>query len=278
MPGARIRPGVRCWPDSAIRGKEPSPAVNMQPQIEALEALAAVDADLKELNEELDRERETLAGQRSHLDELDESLSRAHQSIEDMERMRNELMQEVRQMSLQVEKSREKLSRCRTEREANAAQREVEEIRKLYRDREVEIEKLVGLIDQARGDIEKTQTEHDELADELGKSQSSVESHLGEVEQRAKAKQDERKQYVAKVKPQLYRRYELVRKRKGTAIAYASDGTCSACHMLLPPMLFQQLRRGEDFGQCPSCNRILYFRADPPAAESSQADSQSSGP
>ncbi len=254
--------------------------MNIQTQIEALEALAVVDADLKELNEELDREREALAGQRSHLDELEESLSSAHSSIEDMERMRNELMQEVRQMSVQVEKSREKLSRCRTEREANAAQREVEELRKLYRDREIEIEKLVGLIDQARGDIEKTQSEYDELAKELGASQSSVETHLGEVERRAKSKQDERKQYVDKIKPQLYRRYELVRKRKGTAIAFASDGTCSACHMLLPPMLFQQLRRGEDFGQCPSCNRILYFRAEPPAAEesNSQADSQSSGP
>ena len=183
-------------------------------------------------------------------------------------------------MSVQVEKSREKLSRCRTEREANAAQREVEELRKLYRDREIEIEKLVGLIDQARGEIAKTQTEHDQLAEELGASQSSVESHLGDVEQRANAKQDERKQYIAKVKPQLYRRYELVRKRKGTAIAFASDGTCSECHMLLPPMLFQQLRRGEEFGQCPSCHRILYFRAEAPAAEesSSQADSQSSGP
>ena len=255
--------------------------MTIQPQIEALEALAAVDADLKELNEELDREREALAGQRSHLDELEASLARAQQSIEDMERMRNELMQEVRQMSVQVEKSREKLSRCRTEREANAAQREVEELRKLYRDREVEIEKLVGLIDEARGEVEKTQAEHEELSKELGASQSSVETHLGDVEQRAKAKQDERKQYIAKVKPQLYRRYELVRKRRGTAIAFASDGTCSECHMLLPPMLFQQLRRGEDFGQCPSCHRILYFRTEPPAtdsAESSQADSQSSGP
>ncbi len=255
--------------------------MNIQPQIEALEALAAVDADLKELNEELDREREALAGQRSHLDELEAALSRAQQSIDDMERMRNELMQEVRQMSVQVEKSREKLSRCRTEREANAAQREVEELRKLYRDREIEIEKLVGLIDEARGEVDKTQAEHDELAKELGASESSVESHLGDVEQRAKSKQDERKQHVAKVKPQLYRRYEMVRKRRGTAIAFALDGTCSECHMLLPPMLFQQLRRGEDFGQCPSCNRILYFRSEPPgpeSAESSQADSQSSGP
>ena len=28
-------------------------------------------------------------------------------------------------------------------------------------------------------------------------------------------------------------------------------------------MMFQKLRRGEDFDQCPSCQRILYFRPEP---------------
>jgi predicted nucleic acid-binding Zn-ribbon protein len=30
--------------------------------------------------------------------------------------------------------------------------------------------------------------------------------------------------------------------------------------MHLPPMLFQQFRRENKFEQCPSCNRILYYR------------------
>ena len=34
--------------------------------------------------------------------------------------------------------------------------------------------------------------------------------------------------------------------------------------MRLQPMLFQKLAHGEEFGQCPSCNRILYFRAGQP--------------
>jgi predicted nucleic acid-binding Zn-ribbon protein len=66
------------------------------------------------------------------------------------------------------------------------------------------------------------------------------------------------------------RRYEQVRKRKGSAIAKTIDGTCLACHMRLPPMLFQKLLRGEVFEQCPSCARILYYEAPtaPPAGAS----------
>src|SRR5688572_6933420 len=187
-----------------------------------------------------------------------------------MERTRNDLTTELRQMGVQVEKSREKLSRCRTEREANAAQRELEELRKLYRDRELEIDKLGGLVEQARGEIDKVTVERDALAGELGQNEGEVNNRLGELEKVAGVKNEARKEAVVTVKPELYRRYELIRKRRGTGIASTLDGTCSACHMRLPPMLFQQLARGTDFGQCPSCNRILYVRA------ADAADTQSS--
>jgi hypothetical protein len=196
-----------------------------------------------------------------------------------MERMRGELVQETRQMSLQIDKSREKLSRCRTEREANAVQRELEELRKLYRDREMEIDKITTLTDQARTESETMQSERDALASELGENEGAVTDRLSSVEEQASTRETTRKEIVGRVPPALYRRYEMIRKRRGTAIAYTTEGTCSECHMLLPPMQFQKLMREEAFDQCPSCHRILYFRAAPPAGEEAQeaAESPSSG-
>lgn len=265
----------------SAQGKEPHPNVNIQAQIEALEGLSAVDADLREINEELRRERDALTQKREHLDELDAKLARDRQSFEGMERMRNDLMLEVRQMSQQVERSREKLGRCRTEREANAAQREIEEIRKIYRDREIEIEKLVGLLEQAHVEIDNTSAKRETLGAELGSTEGAVTGRLGELEEQVTAKEEARKSLVGAVQPVLYRRYELIRKRRGKAIAFttsgdaASAGMCSECHIILPPMMFQKLMRAEDFEQCPSCNRILYFRQ--PVTET-QADATSSSP
>ena len=76
-----------------------------QEQIEAIEELAAIDAELRELNGELDREREALSGKRQQLSELDEKLARDQESLSDMERMRGDLTLELRQMSQQIEKS-----------------------------------------------------------------------------------------------------------------------------------------------------------------------------
>ena len=65
---------------------------------------------------------------------LEERLKADREMLAAMERTRSELMTEVRQMTQQIDKSREKLGRSRNERESNAAQREVEELRKLLRD------------------------------------------------------------------------------------------------------------------------------------------------
>jgi len=177
-----------------------------------------------------------------------------------MDKLRGDLMGEVRQMSIQVERSREKLSRCRTEREANAAQREIEELRKLYRDREIEVEKLDGFLEQARVDMLQITGERDALLAELASVEGDTVGRLAQGDAAVAEKEAIRAGLVANVPPTLYRRYEMIRGRRGTAISSTTDGTCSACHMRLPPMLFQGLTRENKFEQCPSCNRILYYR------------------
>lgn len=247
--------------------------MTIQAQIADLENLAALDVELKELRDAVNQERSGLDAKRSTLAALEERLARSQKNSGDMDKLRGDLMGEVRQMSIQVERSREKLARCRTEREANAAQREIEELRKLYRDREIEVEKLDGFLEQARADMAQVMTEREALLAELAAVESDTVGRLAQGEAVVAEKEAARKLLVANVPPVLYRRYELIRGRRGTAITSTTDGTCSACHMRLPPMLFQDLTRENKFEQCPSCNRILYYR---PAAAS--ASSQSDAP
>jgi uncharacterized protein len=234
--------------------------VTIQAQIDNLENLAALDVELKELRDAVNQERSGLDAKRSTLASLEERLARSQKNSGDMDKMRGDLMGEVRQMSIQVERSREKLSRCRTEREANAAQREIEELRKLYRDREIEVEKLDGFLEQARADMAQVTTEREALLADLAAVEGDTVGRLAQGEAVVAEKEAIRKGLVANVPPVLYRRYELIRGRRGTAITSTTDGTCLACHMRLPPMLFQELTRENKFEQCPSCNRILYYR------------------
>ncbi len=247
--------------------------MSIQAQIDALEALAEIDLHLARLESELGDERSNLGGKRQQLAELQVKLESIQGSITEMEKVRNDLVGEARQMSVQMERSREKLGRSRSEREVNAAQREVEELRKLFRDREIESQKVVGLIEQAQVDELATDEQRQQLAAELGESQGDVETRLGQLEKESGEYRRQREAAAKKVPPALYRRYEMIRKRRGSAIAHTTHGTCSACHISLAPMMFQVLRRQEGFDQCPSCNRIIYFKVAADEGMDGQANS-----
>ena len=241
--------------------------MNIEAQVDALEGLSQLDSALQALEDELSRERTALEEKKDKLSELEQKHQAATASADEMDNVRGGLIQEARTMSVQMERSREKLARCRTEREVNAGQREIEELRRLYRDRELEIEKLAALSEQARSDIDATQAERDTLSGELGTTEGELSTRLAGLQKEADEKHVQRAVLSQDVPPVMFRRYEMIRKRRGNALAYTTDGKCSECNILIPPQMFQKMRRREDFEQCASCNRIIYFKPPPPEGE-----------
>jgi uncharacterized protein len=234
-------------------------------QIRSLENLAAIDAELKTLDDQLTQERSTLSTLKASLKRLEDKLRGDMLSIATTEKARGELVADVRAMMQQLDHSRDKLNRSRTERESNAAQRELEELRKLVRDREDDITKLTNEGDAVRGQVETTESETKKLQAELGSSEGDINSRLTQVEGQKKTKVAERAAAIKGLPPVLYRRYEMIRGKKGVGIAQTTDGTCKACNMSLPPQLFHRLRREPMIEQCPSCQRLIYFV--PPSAQ-----------
>jgi len=57
---------------------------------------------------------------------------------------------------------------------------------------------------------------------------------------------------------------QLIKGRRGIAVASMTTATCNACHVRLRPHVEQQIRRNDSIVQCDSCQRILYFLPGPP--------------
>jgi predicted nucleic acid-binding Zn-ribbon protein len=237
--------------------------VSIKEHIVCLENLSALDAEIRQLEEQLAQDREALAATKSELSKLEEKIAADATSIAEMGRTRGELAQEARQMTAQVERSREKLSRARNEREQNAASRELEELRRLQKDREEEIGKLAMLEAAAQKGKEEAETERSRLLEQLSSSEESTTGKLVEIERQRDAKADERKRLATKIPRNVLSRYETIRKRKGIAIAQTDNSTCMACRMAIPPQLFQRVLRDEGLELCPHCQRILYYKAPP---------------
>jgi hypothetical protein len=81
----------------------------------------------------------------------------------------------------------------------------------------------------------------------------------------------ERQQQLPGVDARALTMYEqLIKNRKGVAVAAMVRGHCTACHVRLRPHFEQQIRRNEGIVQCENCQRILYYV---PPAEAQAASS-----
>ena len=235
-------------------------------QIKALEDLAAMDAEMKSISDKLGEERGTLGGLTEGLGKLEKKLEADRSHLAQTEKTKADCAIEVRNMSNQIEHSREKLNRSRTERESNAAQRELEELRKLLKDREEDVNKLSVEAEAVRTQIEATEVEAQKVRDQLAAQKGDIETKMAELESQKSGKEGGRDSMVKRLPPQLYRRYEMIRQKRTFAVAQTTDGTCRACNIALPPQMFHKLRREPTIDQCPSCNRLIYFAPPAPAA------------
>lgn len=244
-----------------------TPQEKLAQQISLLESLATLDAEIKRLDTRVKDEKGGLEGLRRELDVLEGRLKVDRERVDEMQRTANELSTEARQSAAQYERSREKLSRSRNERESMAAERELDELRKLMRDRDDEVSKLNGLLDVARKSITDVQAQRDRVHGELTSSESGTSSRIVEAQTELDTRLAERGVVAKQVQAQTLRRYDAIRQKRGSGVARVVAGTCRACHISLPPQQVQRLMRCEALDECPNCHRILYWQPERAAGD-----------
>jgi predicted nucleic acid-binding Zn-ribbon protein len=233
--------------------------VGIQATIAILKTLEVVDTRIRLLSVELSEKRSNMDEKSERHVALVTKIAGLEAAMEGLEGTRSELQGELRQLTIQVEKAREKMSRCRNEREANAAQRELAESRRLARDREFEIQKLIGLIDEARADLARIEEERAGIAEQIDETQGIATEKVREIESELAAENKKRNAAMSELPSNLRARYEAVTKHRGSGVAAAVDGSCTSCHISISPMIYQEVMRGQELHQCPSCHRILYY-------------------
>jgi predicted nucleic acid-binding Zn-ribbon protein len=100
---------------------------------------------------------------------------------------------------------------------------------------------------------------------QLDTERKQIEAHLTRLT-------GERSAAAATVEPRTLALYEqLLKGRKGVAVARMTGELCEACHVRLRPHVTQQIRRNDSIVQCESCQRILYYVA-PAASPASEPE------
>jgi len=158
---------------------------------------------------------------------------------------------------------RMRLARIRSDKDLGVARREVDLLKEETGTIETE---LIGVLEQVEAGSAKLRGIEEELArlraameTEAAALRETVSRLSGEIERERTV----RNALVEGLDGELRRKYEMIFSRRGgLAVVEIREGTCQGCRMRVPPQLINELQRNEQVILCPSCQRMLYWRAE----------------
>lgn len=252
----------------------------MQPDLERLAALQAVDLRLNDLRAKLVAFPHLLAEIEKHAAEERQQLVAAKEAQTNAAKDRKRYELDVETWKEKARKYRDQGSAVKTNEAYKALQHEIahaEQEAAQAEDRLLERmmagEEYERQVKAAERVLKATEAQTEAKLKDVKAKQVDVQKEL-------EAKQIERKEKLAAVPEKLLEIYERVAShRHGIGLSEVIAEACSRCGVRIRPHVFQELRRADctDIFQCETCTRILYY-IEPPAAPADANASAASAP
>ena len=231
----------------------------MNEQLRLLRELQDVDLQLKAI--EADKKRYPI-----EMKNLDEKLASEKEMFrkrkERIELLEKERRQKEGDLDLEQERIRRaqsKLYDVKTNKEYQALLIEIETLKEINSQREIEILEIMDEIDVLKREYERIEKEMLEVEERTAEEKKRLEESLGKADSELSSKKRKRTMITKKISPELMSLYQTLKEKRRTAVVPARFGACQGCNVKIPPQMFNEVQRSEAIIVCPSCNRILYW-------------------
>jgi predicted nucleic acid-binding Zn-ribbon protein len=159
-----------------------------------------------------------------------------------------------------IKKTKSRLLEVKTNKEYEAALKEIDAITEKNSIIEDEIIDILDAIEATRKHVEAMKKEladyratYDRESALIDKEFSSIDSNLADMTATSHTIREQ-------ISPDIIKKYDVIRtKRNGHAVVPVWKEVCEGCHMNIPPQLYNELQKTETLISCPNCNRIIYW-------------------
>lgn len=176
---------------------------------------------------------------------------------------RRDLEAQLQDAESKNKERRMRLGRIRNDKELIVAQREIEAAKEANSRLEEEILTLLEQTEAVDGGLREAETELGELEGRVAKHDQHAKARIKQLRAEIDGDRDERESIASRLSVSIRKKYEQIfARRGGVAVVEVRRGICLGCNMHLPPQLYIEIQKARDVHICPSCNRILYWRAE----------------
>jgi len=223
-----------------------------------------IDGKVDTLNKQRTTTSQKLVSLKKRRDEVASQLTQLDAQLGDRDRESRNLNSNLALDSAKAKKWEARLNEIRNQREFLALSREVEGQKKQNTEAQ---ERIANLGTESKDLTGKAEAFRDELAEteiDIETEQALVDSKMKELDVELQGFETEKKEFLSQVPAPILKRYDLIRSKRGVALAPVANGRCLACNMLFAPQLYNTVVRGDTIETCPACNRFVYYRPETP--------------
>lgn len=232
----------------------------MKDQLSLLHQLQEIDNEIDQHESDLSRfplEAQEIA---RNLVTLRRDISETREKLASIEKELRKKEQDMEVEQEKIKRSERRLLSIKNQKEHNALSREIKLGKKVTGEIEEAILSFMTETESLKKSLERKEREYEELEKNLLDNKAKSEVIQVDANKALKRLNSKKEKLAEAIERDFLKRYHMVKKARGNAVAELVNGSCSGCHMAIPPQLNIRVLKQEEMVICPNCNRILYVK------------------
>lgn len=224
-------------------------------------------ARLREVDDQIDYYENNMTRLPLEVQEIARNLVTIRREIsagrEKLSEIEKEMRHKERDLGVEQEKiklSERRLLNIKNQKEYNALSRQVKLGKKVVGEIEEAILGQMAEIESLTRAVERKEKEYAGFEESLTLKKAEEEEVTKEAQDALSSLNEEKAKIADALEDTYLKKYNTVKKALGTAVAEMDNGSCTGCHMAIPPQLNIRVLKQEEIIYCPSCHRILYVK------------------
>ena len=233
----------------------------MERELETLFEAQKIETQIMEGEQKLLQAPKRLKQMEEELLALRQKIDREKEIIDELEKERRKKEKELEGEKEKIKKLEARLYDVKTNKEYQALLKEIEAAKEANDRTEEDVLVLMDKVEDLRKDYESLNVQLKEIEKDSETERSTIEKEIKSMDEIIAKLTQERDNLLSVVSENLRNIYGILRERRGgIAVTNVKNGVCLGCNMNIPPQLFIEVTKNKTLIQCPSCNRILFFR------------------
>jgi len=230
-------------------------------QVDLLLKLQEKDQTIKQLRWQIRQGPERLKGLQAQLETLEQVIEADKKRVQELQQGQREYEGDIEDGVAHIRKSRGRLMGIKNNREYKALLREIEDTEKENAKREDKVLECLEEIEGLNQGFDLKENELSTLGDGLESERKAVDEEVARIQEELAKVEQGREGLMQTIDSNLLGKYKQIKTMSGDiAVSLVSHATCGACHLGIPPQMYNELQRQDSLQFCPHCQRIIYWK------------------